>query len=96
MIRRKLEAGSVPDPLEHEADRVADQVMHVPDAGLPVTAAPQQVRRKCPACEEKAREPRFATFRASACIQMPGSSSRPFQSEHPVTQRARASLCTGG
>jgi hypothetical protein len=51
-LQPKLAVGAVNDPLEHEADRVADQVMRMPDD--PVTmlkAAQPQLRRKCAVCE---------------------------------------------
>jgi Domain of unknown function (DUF4157)/Heterokaryon incompatibility protein Het-C len=50
-MQPKLFIGAVNDPLEHEADRVADQVMRMPDPALSIAAAPSQVSRKC-ACEE--------------------------------------------
>ena len=53
IIQRKLTVGAVNDPLEHEADRVADQVMRMPDPDVSVAAAPPQVSRKCAACEEE-------------------------------------------
>jgi hypothetical protein len=52
-IQAKLKVGAVDDPLEHEADRVADQVMRMPAPGVSVTAAPPQLSRKCAACEEE-------------------------------------------
>ena len=52
-IQAKLRVGAVDDPLEHEADRVADEVMRTPDPTLYVTAAPLQIRCKCAACEEE-------------------------------------------
>ena len=39
-IQPKLIVGAVNDPLEHEADRVADEVMRIPDRELSVGAAP--------------------------------------------------------
>lgn len=54
-LQAKLEVGGVDDPLEHEADRVADQVMRMPDPGVSATAPPQ-VSRKCAACEEEGDE----------------------------------------
>ena len=51
-LQAKLKVGSVDDPLEHEADRVADQVMRMPAPGAALTSAPPQVSRKCAACEE--------------------------------------------
>ena len=51
-IQRKLEVGATNDPLEHEADRVADRVMRMPDPGIAISPAPLQLSRKCAACEE--------------------------------------------
>ena len=48
-IQPKLEIGAVDDPLEHEADHVADQVMRMPV----LTSAPPRISRKCEACEEE-------------------------------------------
>lgn len=50
-IQAKLAIGSVDDPLEHEADCVADQVMRMPDS-VSIGASPPQVSPKCATCEE--------------------------------------------
>jgi hypothetical protein len=50
-IQPKFIVGAVNDPLEHEADRVADEVMRIPDRELSVGAPPSQLNRKCAACE---------------------------------------------
>jgi len=51
--QRKLKLGPINDPLEHEADRVAEAVM----AGLPVgsigSASPNLPQRKCAECDEE-------------------------------------------
>jgi hypothetical protein len=52
-IQAKLAVGAVDDPLEHEADRVADQVMRMPHPALAISTAPPQMSRKCAACEEE-------------------------------------------
>src|SRR4051794_13007881 len=52
-IQPKLMIGHTDDPLEHEADRVADQMMRMPYAAASVTCAPSQIHRKCAACEEE-------------------------------------------
>jgi hypothetical protein len=52
VIQPKLAIGRVDDPLEHEADRVADQVMRMPDPEFSVTATPLQISRKCAVCDE--------------------------------------------
>src|SRR5215472_4048044 len=52
VMQRKLEVGRADDPLEHEADRVAEQVMRMPDPDVSVRPASPQLSRKCAACEE--------------------------------------------
>ncbi|MBV9158412.1 MAG: DUF4157 domain-containing protein [Acidobacteriaceae bacterium] len=54
-IQPKLEVGGVNDPLEHQADRVADQVMGMPATSLYKTSPPTQRSRKCETCEEEDR-----------------------------------------
>ena len=44
-IQAKLKVGAVNDPLEHEADRVADQVMRMPGSEVSVGSAPPQIDR---------------------------------------------------
>ena len=55
-VQPKLAIGAVDDPLEHEADRVADQVTRMTTPAPFVSSAPQQVRRKCSACEEEDKQ----------------------------------------
>jgi GH24 family phage-related lysozyme (muramidase) len=52
-VQPKLVVGAADDPLEHEADRVATQVMgmRAPPAGL--RGGPVQVSRKCAACNSE-------------------------------------------
>jgi hypothetical protein len=45
-IQPKLEIGGIDDSLEHEAERVADQVMRMPDPAVSVYSAPPQISRK--------------------------------------------------
>ena len=52
-IQAKLKIGAVNDPLEHEADRVAEQVMRMPAPGVSAAAAPPQLSCKCAECEEE-------------------------------------------
>jgi Domain of unknown function (DUF4157) len=47
-VQRKLVVGAVSDPLEHEADRVAEHVMR-----MPTLAESPQISRKCSGCEEE-------------------------------------------
>jgi peptidoglycan hydrolase-like protein with peptidoglycan-binding domain len=59
VLQPKLEVGAIDDPLEHEADAVADAVMRMPDPSLAVSGAPPQVSRKCAACEEEHKKLRM-------------------------------------
>ena len=52
-VQCKLAIGRSGDPQEHEADRVADQVMRTPDADVSTTQSGPQIQRKCAACEEE-------------------------------------------
>ena len=58
-LQAKLEIGAVDDPLEHEADRVADQIMRMPDSKpleSTMLSSPSKVHRACAACEEDAEK----------------------------------------
>ena len=52
-MQAKLIVGQANDPLENEADRVANQVMRMPDPALSIAPTPVQLSRKCAACEEE-------------------------------------------
>jgi Domain of unknown function (DUF4157) len=52
-IQPKLVVNEPGDACEQEADRVADQVMRMPELELSTAAAPPQLSRKCAACEEE-------------------------------------------
>src|SRR5437764_6857239 len=57
-LQAKLEIGAVDDPLEREADAVAEQIVGTNPALHALHAAPAQLRCKCAACEEEMhREP---------------------------------------
>lgn len=56
IIQPKLVIGEVNDPLEREADRVADQVMCMPNPGPSITCAPPQINRKCAACDDEVKQ----------------------------------------
>jgi hypothetical protein len=49
----KLQTSEPGDAFEKEADRVADQVMHVPASSGSVVGTPLKISRKCQACEEE-------------------------------------------
>ena len=56
VLQAKLEIGAADDPLEHEADRVAEQVMRMPGPAPAVTPASAQLSRKCAACAEEEKQ----------------------------------------
>ena len=51
-LQPKLAVGPVDHPQEREADRVAGQVMRMPDPTSSLTVAPSQINRKCADCEK--------------------------------------------
>jgi hypothetical protein len=52
ILKPKLALGEVNDPLEHEADRVAEQVMRTPDPEFSIANASPQLSHRCSACGE--------------------------------------------
>ena len=60
-IQCKLSVGAVDDPLEDEADAMADKVMRMPEQNL--------IQRKCAHCEEeeKAQRKPLASFIQKKC-----------------------------
>jgi hypothetical protein len=81
-IQRKLSIGATNDPLEAEADEVADRVMRMPDPGLtdPGLAARMEThsgasvgvaQRKCGACEEEDKLHRKSDGAATGAITAP-------------------------
>jgi hypothetical protein len=49
-LQAKLQVGSVDDPLEREADRVADHVMRMPEAKSAPSSGAFALQRKCDCC----------------------------------------------
>ena len=96
IIQAKLVVGKSNDPLEHEADRVADQVMRMPDAELSIGATPLQINRKCAACEQQDEDMQKAQ-RKPASISSPQAGETPSlvhevlgSSGHPLDAATRA------
>lgn len=54
-LQRKIVVGEAGDPLEHEADRVADEVMRTEGPVAPVAPARRRLSRQCAACEDEER-----------------------------------------
>ena len=83
-LQTKLKVGAVNDPLEHEADRVADQVMRMADPGAAMTSAPPQVSRKCAACEQQVSRKRPAC-EAEEKLQKKGVGSQAGPADAPAS-----------
>ena len=73
-VQTKLKVGAVNDPLERDADRVADEVVRAPTMGASPAAAAPQVSRKCSGWEHEETlrtqraGPQAASGQASAIV----------------------------
>jgi uncharacterized protein DUF4157 len=67
----ELEVGAVDDPLEHEAERVAGDVMRMPAGELTLSSAPQNISRKSAAGEEEEKPQREASGQQAATGEVP-------------------------
>jgi hypothetical protein len=56
VLQPRLEIGAVDDPLEREADAVADRVMRMPEPALTLSSALPRISRKCATCEEEEKQ----------------------------------------
>jgi hypothetical protein len=94
IIQPKLVVGEVNDPLEHEADLVADRVMRMPDPDLSITSSPPQISRKCTTCEEaeaQALQTNPAGAPISAGLEAPGVVHEVIRSPaEPLDAKSRA------
>jgi hypothetical protein len=66
-----LKIGAANDPLEQQADQVADQVMRMADPAPVLSAGPEGVSRACTACADKAKEENVQR-RAEPSVGAPG------------------------
>lgn len=81
-IQRKLTVGAVDDPLEHEADAMADKVMRMPEQNF--------IQRKCAHCEEDEKAQR----KPFSFIQKKSNEARTVAGEN-VNSQVNASRGTG-
>lgn len=90
-IQAKLEVGAVDDPLEHEADHVADQVMRAPARVAPIDGKTSEASAQSPAVYSSASSRAAVVQRQCSC----GGScdeckSRQRDDEHGKVQRKAA------
>ena len=63
LIQPKLKIGAPNDKYEQEADRVAEQVMRMPEPGAVQTqSSPPHIQRLCPECEDEVQRQTQSTF----------------------------------
>jgi hypothetical protein len=55
LIQRKLKVGGINDPLERQADRIADRVVRGPAPAEPIIQTATGLHRKCSTCEDEDR-----------------------------------------
>ena len=55
-VQPKLAVGRADDPLEREADTVANQVLRMPDPAVSISTAPPKISRKCATCEAEEKK----------------------------------------
>jgi len=54
-IQARTKIGAVNDPLEHEADRIADQLTRIPERAVAPASAALQISRQCTACQKRGK-----------------------------------------
>jgi len=88
-IQRKLSIGSPDDPLEHEADAVADKVMRMPEQSF--------MQRKCAECEEEDKLQRKAyTSAITPYIQAKGNGASDSVTQKISSTKGRGSGMDSG
>jgi Domain of unknown function (DUF4157)/Lysine-specific metallo-endopeptidase len=67
-IQARLQVGAVNDPLEREADQVADRIMQMPaPASVSSSASGEVVRRKCQSCGDEENQKRTVLRKCQSC-----------------------------
>jgi Domain of unknown function (DUF4157) len=102
MIQTKLEIGAPDDPLEHEADAMADRVMRMPLSGATHEGASGNgayIQRKCAACEQEEKiQPKAQSASAGpghASAQLTGQIQATRGSGHRLDGQTRGYMETG-
>src|SRR5262245_44379408 len=62
LLQAKLRIGSSNDPLEHEADRMADAILSASTSSAPGHGANAGLQRKCKECEDENEHPQRTTI----------------------------------
>jgi hypothetical protein len=85
-LQRKLAIGAVNDPLEHEADLVADRVMRMPDPASIATApsSAPKLQRKCSCGSSSSGECESCKKEKEGMVQRSASSAPPAEYAPPI------------
>lgn len=79
-VQPKLRIGAVDDPLEHEADHIADNIMRMDSPAITAHPVSPRISRKCAACEEEtASEAPLQISRKCAACEMEETPEAPPQ-----------------
>jgi hypothetical protein len=76
IMQPKLAIGPVDDPLEREADAVADRMMQMPDPALSISTAPERISRRSATWEKEDEEEKLQT--------KPGRTAQPIGEAPPI------------
>jgi hypothetical protein len=75
-LQTPLVVGEADHPLEHEADRVADEVLRLPAHARRISSSPPTVRRICAECEDETMRRRAGGRDAAGGFAVPGPVQR--------------------
>lgn len=81
-VSPKLKIGSPNDPLELEADQMADKVMRMPKSNVQVSGSGLDIQRKCSGCEDEAlqRKPIASFIQRVSSVAIGETASNSFSS----------------
>jgi Domain of unknown function (DUF4157) len=96
-IQAKLEVGAVHDPLEREANRLADQILRMPEPSV-VTyqGTDDKLRRKCKESADNDEEARHKLVRKESGESAARTTAQAASKLEPVLPQAKPSLDSGG
>jgi outer membrane protein OmpA-like peptidoglycan-associated protein len=97
-IQCKLEVGATNDPLEAEADQVADRVMRMTDASVAARDSAPIVRRACPACQKEEEGDKVQRKESSSVVRRmcPECKKEEEEKEQSVQRKAATVGSSGG
>jgi hypothetical protein len=96
-IQTKLQVGATNDPLETEADQVADRVMRMTDSAVAARDSAPVVRRACASCQEEEEEAKVQRKESTSIVRrMCPECKKEEEDKRPNVQRKPASVGDSG